>query len=118
MCHFIREANKRRKVLVVGSTGYLDKYVVQEFKKQGYWVREKALWGQVLKYHTSDAILLHGETLENRVLLCSKKSKEILFMSLLYLIIKFMKETIRTAYLAVLEAIAINEYILKRRIGK
>jgi len=29
-----------------------------------------------------------------------------------------MKETIRTAYLAVLEAIAINEYILKRRIGK
>jgi uncharacterized protein YbjT (DUF2867 family) len=28
-----------KKVLVAGATGYLGKYVVQEFKKQGYWVR-------------------------------------------------------------------------------
>ncbi len=30
------------KVLVAGSTGYLGKFVVQEFKKQGYWVRALA----------------------------------------------------------------------------
>jgi hypothetical protein len=29
-----------------------------------------------------------------------------------------MKETIRTAYLAVLEAIAINEYLLKKELTK
>ncbi|OJJ19049.1 hypothetical protein BKI52_19715 [marine bacterium AO1-C] len=28
-----------KKVLVAGATGYLGKYVVQELKKQGYWVR-------------------------------------------------------------------------------
>lgn len=28
-----------KKVLVAGSTGYLGKYVVREFKKRGYWVR-------------------------------------------------------------------------------
>jgi uncharacterized protein YbjT (DUF2867 family) len=28
-----------QKVLVAGSTGYLGKFVVQEFKKRGYWVR-------------------------------------------------------------------------------
>ena len=28
-----------KKVLVAGATGYLGKYVVKEFKKQGYWVR-------------------------------------------------------------------------------
>lgn len=31
-----------RKVLVAGATGYLGKYVVQEFKRQGYWVRALA----------------------------------------------------------------------------
>lgn len=31
-----------KKVLVAGATGYLGKYVVQEFKKQGYWVRALA----------------------------------------------------------------------------
>ena len=30
------------KVLVAGSTGYLGRFVVQEFKKQGYWVRALA----------------------------------------------------------------------------
>ena len=28
-----------RKVLVAGSTGYLGKFVVREFKERGYWVR-------------------------------------------------------------------------------
>lgn len=28
-----------QKVLVAGATGYLGRYVVKEFKKQGYWVR-------------------------------------------------------------------------------
>lgn len=28
-----------KKVLVAGATGYLGRFVVQEFKKQGYWVR-------------------------------------------------------------------------------
>jgi uncharacterized protein YbjT (DUF2867 family) len=28
-----------QKVLVAGATGYLGKFVVQEFKRQGYWVR-------------------------------------------------------------------------------
>jgi uncharacterized protein YbjT (DUF2867 family) len=28
-----------KKVLVAGATGYLGKYVVQEFKRQGYWLR-------------------------------------------------------------------------------
>lgn len=28
-----------KKVLVAGATGYLGKYVVKEFKKQGYWVK-------------------------------------------------------------------------------
>ncbi|MFC2084833.1 SDR family oxidoreductase [Bacteroidota bacterium] len=28
-----------QKVLVAGATGYLGKFVVQEFKKQGYWIR-------------------------------------------------------------------------------
>ena len=31
-----------KKVLVAGSTGYLGKHVVKEFKKQGYWVRALA----------------------------------------------------------------------------
>ena len=31
-----------KKVLVAGATGYLGKYVVQELKKQGYWVRALA----------------------------------------------------------------------------
>ncbi|MBT8380260.1 MAG: SDR family oxidoreductase [Ignavibacteria bacterium] len=31
-----------KKVLVAGTTGYLGKYVVQEFKKQGYWTRALA----------------------------------------------------------------------------
>ena len=31
-----------KKVLVAGATGYLGKYVTQEFKKQGYWVRTLA----------------------------------------------------------------------------
>ena len=28
-----------KKVLVAGATGYLGKYVVKEFKKQGYWIK-------------------------------------------------------------------------------
>ena len=28
-----------KKVLVAGATGYLGRFVVQEFKKQGYWIR-------------------------------------------------------------------------------
>ena len=32
-------SNTMKKVLVAGATGYLGKYVVKEFKKQGYWVR-------------------------------------------------------------------------------
>jgi uncharacterized protein YbjT (DUF2867 family) len=31
-----------QKVLVAGSTGYLGRFVVQEFKEQGYWVRALA----------------------------------------------------------------------------
>ena len=31
-----------QKVLVAGATGYLGRYVVQEFKKQGFWVRALA----------------------------------------------------------------------------
>jgi len=31
-----------KKVLVAGSTGYLGKFVVQEFKKQDYWIRALA----------------------------------------------------------------------------
>ena len=31
-----------KKVLVAGVTGYLGRFVVQEFKKQGYWVRALA----------------------------------------------------------------------------
>lgn len=31
-----------QKVLVAGSTGYLGKFVVKEFKRQGYWVRALA----------------------------------------------------------------------------
>ncbi len=33
------QINERKKVLVAGATGYLGRYVVQEFKKMGYWVR-------------------------------------------------------------------------------
>ena len=32
-------SNTMKKVLVAGATGYLGKYIVKEFKKQGYWVR-------------------------------------------------------------------------------
>jgi uncharacterized protein YbjT (DUF2867 family) len=31
-----------KKVLVAGATGYLGRFVVQEFKKRGYWVRALA----------------------------------------------------------------------------
>jgi len=31
-----------KKVLVAGATGYLGKYVVREFRKQGYWIRAMA----------------------------------------------------------------------------
>ena len=31
-----------KKVLVAGATGYLGRFVVQEFKKRGYWVRSLA----------------------------------------------------------------------------
>ena len=30
---------KKQKVLVAGATGYLGRYVVQEFKRRGFWVR-------------------------------------------------------------------------------
>ncbi|MDP6576558.1 MAG: SDR family oxidoreductase [Dehalococcoidales bacterium] len=38
-----------QKVLVAGSTGYLGRYVVQEFKKRGYWVRALARNPEKLK---------------------------------------------------------------------
>ena len=28
-----------KRILVAGATGYLGRYVVKEFTKQGYWVR-------------------------------------------------------------------------------
>ena len=28
-----------KKVLIAGASGYLGKFVIKEFKKQGYWVR-------------------------------------------------------------------------------
>ncbi len=31
-----------QKVIVAGATGYLGRFVVQEFKKRGYWVRALA----------------------------------------------------------------------------
>jgi len=31
-----------KKVLVAGATGYIGRYVVKEFKKQGYWIRTLA----------------------------------------------------------------------------
>lgn len=31
-----------KKVLIAGATGYLGRFVVQEFKKQGYWIRALA----------------------------------------------------------------------------
>ena len=31
-----------KRILVAGATGYLGRYVVKEFKKQGYWVRALA----------------------------------------------------------------------------
>ena len=31
-----------KRVLVAGATGYLGRYVVKEFKKQGFWVRALA----------------------------------------------------------------------------
>ena len=31
-----------KRVLIAGATGYLGRYVVQEFKKQGFWVRALA----------------------------------------------------------------------------
>lgn len=34
-----RKRSKMKKVLVAGGTGYLGKYVIQEFKRQGFWVR-------------------------------------------------------------------------------
>ena len=34
--------NAMKKVLIIGSTGYLGKYLVQECKRQGYWVRALA----------------------------------------------------------------------------
>jgi uncharacterized protein YbjT (DUF2867 family) len=34
-----RERSKMKKVLVAGGTGYLGKYVIQEFNRQGFWVR-------------------------------------------------------------------------------
>ena len=38
-----------KRVLVAGSTGYLGKYVVQEFKERGYWVRALARHPQKLE---------------------------------------------------------------------
>ncbi|MFC2017681.1 SDR family oxidoreductase [Chloroflexota bacterium] len=37
------------KVLVAGSTGYLGRFVVKEFKRQGYWVRALARNPEVLR---------------------------------------------------------------------
>ena len=31
-----------KRVLIAGATGYLGRYAVQEFKKQGFWVRALA----------------------------------------------------------------------------
>jgi len=38
-----------KKVLVAGATGYLGRFVVQEFKKRGYWVRALARRHIVIK---------------------------------------------------------------------
>jgi len=38
-----------QKVLVAGATGYLGRFVVQEFKKRGYWVRSLARNAQKLE---------------------------------------------------------------------
>ena len=34
-----RQMDNGEKILVAGSTGYLGQYVIQELKRQGYWIR-------------------------------------------------------------------------------
>jgi uncharacterized protein YbjT (DUF2867 family) len=36
------KSDKRKRVLVAGATGYLGRYVVQEFKRRGHWIRALA----------------------------------------------------------------------------
>jgi len=42
-----------QKVLVAGSTGYLGRFVVQQFKQQGYWIRALARNPKKLEEHGS-----------------------------------------------------------------
>ena len=54
-----------KKVLVAGATGYLGKYVVREFKQQGFWVRalvrnKKKLKEEILEAWVFSA-LIDGE---------------------------------------------------------
>ena len=45
------DMKKKEKVLVAGATGYLGRYVVQEFKERGYWVRALARTPEKLGGH-------------------------------------------------------------------
>lgn len=46
-----------RRVLVAGSTGYLGRFVVQEFKEQGYWVRALARKQSLHKFEQTGPFL-------------------------------------------------------------
>jgi len=72
-----------KKVLVAGATGYLGKYVVKEFKKEGYWVRALARSSNKLvelKKDIDDRFI--GEVTEKNSLSDICKNIDIVFSSI------------------------------------
>ena len=72
-----------KKVLIAGATGYLGRFVVQEFKKQGYWVRALARTPEkleTLKEYIDDAYV--GEVTDKNSLSGICKDIDIVFSSI------------------------------------
>ena len=73
----------KQRVLVVGATGYLGKFIVKELKSQGYWVRAVSRDNQKIESvkHYVDEVVL-GETTKSETINGLCKNIDIVFSSL------------------------------------
>ena len=73
----------KQRVLVVGATGYLGKFLVKELKRQGYWIRALSRDSQKIepvKQYVDEVIL--GEVTKSETINGLCKNIDIVFSSL------------------------------------